>query len=59
MRLELRTRAAALLRAEPEKPAVAVVSTSHCTACGAQARPDDRFCGKCGARLGDAEESRA
>jgi len=59
MRLELRARAAALLR-EQEAGVAAAAATpaaparaASCPACGAPARAGDRFCGQCGAQLGD------
>jgi hypothetical protein len=71
MRQDLRARAAALLRAEEaaQRPgaapasiaAPAAVPASACRACGAEPRPGDRFCGRCGAALepGPAREASA
>jgi hypothetical protein len=63
MRLELRDRAAALLRtssieagARTEPPASevhqdAAAAAKFCTACGSATRATDRFCAQCGARI--------
>ena len=62
MRGELRTRAAALLRAERARVPVsprAAVAANTCPACSAELRPDDRFCARCGARVADPVEARA
>jgi hypothetical protein len=72
MRRELRARAAALMnasasagsasaRSEPQASEVhqdVNAPAIFCTACGATARPDDRFCAQCGARI-EAHEARA
>jgi hypothetical protein len=58
MRADLRARAVQLLQEErdaalaPARPA-AVRPTPYCVECGRTARPDDRFCGRCGKRLHD------
>jgi hypothetical protein len=63
MRRELRARAAALLRAAPasaQPPKAAPAASPSCGACGVAVGHDDRFCARCGARLGaPAGESRA
>ena len=61
MRAELRARAATLMRAAPAvvASAPAAMPSPRCAACGNSVHADDRFCARCGARLGVAEESRA
>lgn len=58
MRQDLRVRAAALLRAEPDRPVRGAPpprpgppASPTCAACGAVARDGDRFCGRCGVPL--------
>ncbi len=64
MRDEMRARAVALLRAEKESaqarrdaPPASVEPT--CARCGAEVRPEDRFCASCGAPLAAPPESEA
>jgi cytochrome c-type biogenesis protein CcmI len=64
MRRELRARAAALLRADPQAAARATesrapVAAPACAACGAAVSATDRFCAQCGARLDVAGAHRA
>jgi len=67
MRAELRARAVTLLQAEREAqvapadrpaPSAGAALTPRCGACAQEARPGDRFCGRCGARLEGAAERR-
>lgn len=63
MRRELRARAASLMKEQADAasapaPAPRTAAASFCTACGKAARPDDRFCAQCGARI-EAHEAQA
>jgi cytochrome c-type biogenesis protein CcmI len=68
LREELRGRALALLQAErdaersasdPARASPGPPSPAPCRACGATPRPEDRFCGRCGVRLGPPAELEA